>query len=182
MTSGERSDESVVAAFQGGSAEALSELVRRHDSALIAFLTAFCGDGHRAADLAQESWLRAMAKRHSLRDRARFRAWLLRIGQRLCLMALRGSPAVELDEAERAAPDDRTALDTLIEVEDAERVRAALAGLPPAQRAVVWLAVVEDCAHGEVARILDIPEGTARSRLHYALARLGKRLPDGGSP
>ncbi len=80
---------------------------------------------------------------------------------------------------ERAARHGRSAADvsdTVAERVAAAHVRAALDQLPEAQRTAVLLAYFEGCSYREVARRLDIPEGTAKSRLRLALARLADLL------
>jgi RNA polymerase sigma-70 factor (ECF subfamily) len=59
-----------------------------------------------------------------------------------------------------------------------ERLAAALAELPPDQRAAVELAYYDGLTYTQVARVLGIPEGTAKSRLRLAMTRLRARLGD----
>jgi RNA polymerase sigma-70 factor (ECF subfamily) len=88
-------------------------------------------------------------------------------------------------ETRRQARDQRASrlADSPVEVAEtatdrvsAAAVRAALEQLPEAQRRAVMLAYFEGCSYREVARRLDIPEGTAKSRLRLALARLAQLL------
>ena len=63
-------------------------------------------------------------------------------------------------------------------VQHAERVRAALASLPPEQAEVVRLSFFDDRPHAEIERVLGIPLGTVKSRLRLAVARLRALLDD----
>jgi RNA polymerase sigma factor (sigma-70 family) len=69
-------DEALVAAAQGGSAEAFSRLVERHQQALRAFLRRACGDWAQADDLAQETFVAAWSRIGRLKAGASVRAWL----------------------------------------------------------------------------------------------------------
>ena len=60
--------------------------------------------------------------------------------------------------------------------EGAEAVHAAMAELPPEQREVLVLRFVEEMAYDDIARVLDAPLGTVRSRLHYAKLALRRVL------
>ena len=66
--------------------------------------------------------------------------------------------------------------DSAEEHEAAERVRRAIAELPEDHRAVVILRFVEDLSYQEIGEILDCPLGTVKSRIHYALKKIGKEL------
>jgi RNA polymerase sigma-70 factor (ECF subfamily) len=80
------------------------------------------------------------------------------------------------ERAGRGASTTADISDTATERVVAAHVRAALDQLPEAQRTAVMLAYFEGCSYREVARRLDIPEGTAKSRLRLALARLADLL------
>ncbi len=162
-------DEALVAAAQGGSAEAFARLVERHQQALRAFLRRACGDWSTADDLAQETFLAAWTQLGRLRAGASVRAWLCGIGYNKHLTARRswardrardaqygegGGPALE------AAPKDRVALER------------AMADLPVEQRACVALCLAAEFSHSEAAEALDLPLGTVKSHVTRGRARL----------
>jgi RNA polymerase sigma-70 factor (ECF subfamily) len=166
-------DEALVAAAQGGSAEAFSRLVERHQQALRAFLRRTCGDWAQADDLAQETFLAAWSRIGRLKTGASVRAWLCGIGYNKHLTAIRSAGRERTREAtyeaERetslgAAPEDRLALER------------AMADLPPEQRACVALCLAADFSHAEAAQALDTPLGTVKSHVSRGRARLLQAL------
>ena len=166
-------DEALVAAAQGGSTEAFSRLVERHQQPLRAFLRRACGDWATADDLAQETFLAAWSRIGRLKAGASVRAWLCGIGYHKHLTAVRSAGRerarairYEEDRAPRseAAPEDRLALD------------AAMADLPAEQRACVALCLAADFSHAEAAEALDMPLGTVKSHVSRGRARLLEAL------
>jgi RNA polymerase sigma factor (sigma-70 family) len=166
-------DEALVAAAQGGSADAFSRLVERHQQPLRAFLRRACGDWAQADDLAQETFLAAWSRIGRLKAGASVRAWLCGIGYNKHLTAVRSAgrerargAAYEADResALDAAPEDKIALDK------------AMAGLPSEQRACVALCLAADFSHAEAAETLDMPLGTVKSHVSRGRARLLQAL------
>lgn len=166
-------DEALVAAAQGGSTEAFSRLVERHQQALRAFLRRTCGDWALADDLAQETFLAAWSRIGRLKVGASVRAWLCGIGYNKHLTALRSRARARsrdaLYEAERppgsqASAEDRLALDR------------AMAELPADQRACVALCLAADFSHAEAAEALGLPLGTVKSHVARGRARLLQAL------
>src|ERR1700759_3404755 len=84
-------DEELVAAAQGGSADAFSRLVERHQQALRAFLRRACGDWAMADDLAPETSRAAWSRIGRLKAGASVRAWLCGIGYNKHLTAVRSA-------------------------------------------------------------------------------------------
>jgi RNA polymerase sigma-70 factor (ECF subfamily) len=131
-----------------------------------------------AEDVAQEAFARAYRAFAQLRDRARFRAWLVRMTWRLAINRLRADrrrSARELAHAETVSPAPTTE-----ETVDARRRAAslwdAIDALPQKLRLVVVLASIEGHNVREVAALLRLPEGTVKSRLFLARQRLKERL------
>lgn len=130
-----------------------------------------------AEDVAQEAMLRAYRNFNRLRDRERFRGWLVRTAWRLALDRIRA--------AGRRARREYAAMETVSEIraenmaasQEFERhVARAVDELPEKLRVVVVLAAIEGYSTREVASLLDIPEGTVKSRLFLARKRLAKGL------
>jgi RNA polymerase sigma-70 factor (ECF subfamily) len=106
-------------------------------------------------------------------------AWIFTIARNLRIDAIRRdrrAPPLELLAEEPMPPP---ASDALIQsVQHAERLRGALAALPPEQAEVVRLSFFDDRPHGEIERALGIPLGTVKSRLRLAILRLRAILDD----
>ena len=151
------------------------------DSCTLAFRVALSVLRRRedAEDVAQEAFLRAHRSFGALRDRDRFRAWLVRITFRLALDRIRC-------EKRRSQRED--VVTTFVpqradSVEDdavrnglRERVAEAVAALPEKLRLVTVLVAIEEQDLASVARLLELPEGTVKSRLHRARKELAEKL------
>ena len=124
-----------------------------------------------AADAAQSALLKGWRHRHSVKDPASFKPWLVRIALNESKNMLRRGFPAELDENTADAPMDR---DTRLDV------RRAVDALPEKYRLPVILFYFEDMAVADIARSLDLPEGTVISRLHRGRARLREELKDYG--
>lgn len=165
-----------------GDPAGLQDLAALLGPSLAAYLGQMLRDREAARDLLQELWLKVWIHRESLRDPARVKPWLYAIARREALMRLRSGgrdiAGLEADALEAPTPDPAA---LVVRTEEREAVLARFAALDPARREILWLAVVEAIPHAEIARILDIPEGTCRSRLHHALAALRAAMGDGKS-
>lgn len=128
-----------------------------------------------AEEIAQEAFLLAYRRLSSLRDPARFRAWVGRIAFRLALNRQRAHRRrLARDSAWQAARPQPVADAARQAAERAylARLRAEIDQLPDKLCAVLLLSAVEEMDAREVAAILEIPVGTVRSRLHLARKRL----------
>jgi RNA polymerase sigma-70 factor (ECF subfamily) len=152
---------------------------RLHESSTLAFRVAYGVLRHRqdAEDVTQEAFAKAYRNFRQLRDRERFRAWLVRMTWRL---------AIDRWRADRRRTTREQAVDAVPAVasteEDADaRERAAhlwraIEALPEKLRVVIVLAAIEGHDLREVARLLAIPEGTVKSRLFLARKGLAESL------
>src|SRR5688500_8285149 len=152
--------------------------LRLAESSTLAFRVAFSVLRRRqdAEDVAQEAFVRAHRRFHQLRDRDRFRAWLVRTTWRLAIDHIRSSRRRAVREQEHVAV---TPISTEAEAAAAERAAqlwAAIDTLPDKLRIVTVLAAMDGHDIREVARLLDLPEGTVKSRLFLARQQLKERL------
>lgn len=168
---------------RGGNASAFRELVDRSHETVFRLAAALTGDRDEAADVVQETYIRAWEQIAELRDGAAATAWLGRIARNVAHDRRRSwwsrirSPldaAVE-DRAgrERAAPGADAALEA---AEEARAVRSAMARLPEKHRVVLRLREVEAMTYEDIAAALGLPVGTVESRLHRARRLLAERL------
>jgi RNA polymerase sigma-70 factor, ECF subfamily len=132
-----------------------------------------------AEDIAQETLLTIWRKAAQYDpNRAGASAWIYTIARNLRIDRLRRDQRTKLvavyETIEREEPERP---DELIDVSEREqRVRDALRELPEEQVRVVQLSFVEGRAHGDIAKLLDLPLGTVKSRLRLAMGRLRKLL------
>ena len=166
----------LVLAAQRGRREAFSELVRMHERRAYAVARAIVANHEDAEDAVQDAFLHAYrALERFLPDQA-FGAWLHRIVANAALDITRRRKVRDTDELpETVASPFR---DPAEGDELRSRLTAALNTLSERQRAVIVLHDVEGFKHSEIGKILNIPEGTARSDLHYARTHLRGVLGD----
>ena len=137
--------------------------------ALRRYARVLTGDAWAADDLVQDTLERACSKWLLWRTESDLRAWLftmmhnLYLNQRRALPAL---PTLDLDEVQDRLPGTPSRTDDALDLE------RCLQRLPTDQRAVLLLVAMEDMSYEDTARILDIPVGTAMSRLSRARTRL----------
>lgn len=130
-----------------------------------------------AEDVAQEALLRAYRRFEHLRDRRRFRAWLVRIAFRLAIDRTRSAKRREARETlwSRSAPRSSTE-DQAATSEFQEHLDRAMDELPDKHRLVVMLAAMQGHSLEEVAEMLGLPIGTVKSRLFFARKQLAEKL------
>ena len=162
-------DAELIAQSLAGDGEAFVEVIRRHEAAVAAYLVRRAGR-EIAEDLLGEVWVAALGSRGTY-DRSFPDAgpWLFGVAHNTLRRHWRSRPAEELvPDATDAAPgwDPWPAVDSRV---DTERVlRAALEWLRPEERELVTLVTWEDLTVADAGRVLGIPAGTARRRLHQA--------------
>src|ERR1017187_195934 len=169
-----RDERALVLAAQRGEREAFSLLVRTHERRAYAVARAIVVNHEDAEDAVQEAFLHAYrALDRFLPDQA-FGAWLHRIVANAALDITRRRKVRDADELpETVASPFR---DPAESSELRRRLKEALDSLPARQRAVIVLHDVEGYKHAEIGVTLGIPEGTARSDLHYARSHLREVL------
>jgi RNA polymerase sigma-70 factor (ECF subfamily) len=169
-------DEELTRRAAHGDAEAFDALARDRIDRLYAIAFRILRDHHDAEDAVQQALWTAWTDLPGLRDLSRLDAWLYRLLVRQCYRAAgarrRRQSVVRLGPEHLDAPatGDEAALATR------DALDHAFARLSTEHRAVVVLHHYLGLTLEEIARILDIPSGTARSRLHYALRDLRAEL------
>jgi RNA polymerase sigma-70 factor (ECF subfamily) len=167
-------EKALVLAAQRGEEAAFSELVRRHQRRAYAVARAIVINHEDAEDAVQEAFLHAYrAIARFLPDQA-FGAWLHRIVANAALDVTRRRNVRDADELPETVSSPFK--DPAEKGELRQRLTMALDTLPARQRAVIVLHDVEGYKHAEIGKMLDIPEGTARSDLHYARSQLRQLL------
>jgi len=166
-------DEYLVASARIGDRKAFDLLARRWQGKLVAHAWRLTGDVDLAREAAQEGWIEILRGLGRLRDERAFPAWAYQIVSRRCARRIGNLQRDRALAAAAAAEPVETA--TTPEEGDAPamaRLRAALAGLPPGQRAAVALFYLEDLDVAEVAIALNVPAGTVKTRLMHARRKL----------
>jgi RNA polymerase sigma factor (sigma-70 family) len=180
------SDAELVRRCLVGEREAFGALMERHWSGVRAALSRMLSDPAEAEDVTQEAFLQAYLSLERLRELERFGGWVYGIAVNLARMRLRRRPGwlswEDLAGGVRAVGFTAASANTVpveVAVETRElhrRVRAAVAGLPQADREVVVRYYLEGLSQQELAALLGVSVGAVRVRLHRARGRLRTRL------
>lgn len=180
-------DRAVIEQVLAGDNDAFGILVERYQTKIYNLALRMCGNEDDAFDLAQESFLRAWRNLGSFQFESAFSTWLFRLCSNICLDFLRAKKrraAVSLtmtdDEGEEnqlEVPDPgKTPEEAVLAAEDRELLTRALNELPADQREILTLRAIDDLSYSEIARILNLQEGTVKSRLSRARTALRKKL------
>jgi len=173
--------------FLQGDEGAFAELVRQWEGRVFNLALRFLGNREDAQDVAQETFLSVFRSLHGLRDPGSFGTWLYRITLNHCRARWRASvPETRLDEADAEGEGRALSIDAVTQsgrrdpVEVRDLLGKALLGLSQEQRSAIILKEYLGLSLEEVARVMDCPLSTAKSRLYNglrgvqrALARLG---------
>lgn len=164
----------LVGLARAGDRQALGVLVERHYGALRALLLRHgCVSASDVDDLVQETFLRSFRALARYEDRGHLRTWLFRIALNLARDARRRSGLVVTQADVADLPDfSGDPVQLVLDRFDGAVLGAAVARLPESQREALVLRFYADLPLEEIARIAGCPEGTVKSRLHYALRKL----------
>jgi len=160
-------DRDLVEQAQHGDREAFAVLVRTRGDRLMGIARRILRDVGRAEDAVQQTLVIAWRELPSLRDPDRFDAWLQRLLVNACYAEARRTRTWNANV--RVLPVDGPAgPDETLSLDDRDRLDRGFRRLPPDQRAILVFTHYLGLTPAEIAERLEIPVGTARSRLHYA--------------
>lgn len=166
-------DELLVLHAQEGSPNAFQKLVERWQERLWRHARRLTGRDDAAWDVLQDSWIGIAGGIAKLRDAGAFRRWAYTIVTRAATSRLRRqapeepTPHEDLDRHAVADDDERDEREQAI-----AELRMALDHLQGDERALLSLRYFEGFELWEISQVLDVPEGTVKSRLHHARKRL----------
>lgn len=181
MASESTSDAACVRRLQRGDTDAFEILVRRHEKAIFNLVYRMLGNYDDAAETAQEVFLSAYRAIGQFRGESNFSTWLYRIAlnhatTRRKSTNLRQKRLVPIDGSDMVDDTQLGPAETLEKKELRERVQRALNELEPEDATVILLRDLQDIPYEDVARVLKIPVGTVKSRLHRARQALKTHL------
>jgi len=180
-------DAELIAAIKAGDLSAFTELVVRHQRALVNFFYHFSWDRQAAEDCAQEVFVKLYVHLDSYEPQAKFTTFLYRVARNLWIDRLRSSAsthrAVSLEQGagerreesnlkERLPATSASPVDILSQREAQQALLRTIDALPEEQRLVVVLSELQGLKYNEIADILGVPVGTVKSRMHTAIGRL----------
>jgi RNA polymerase sigma-70 factor (ECF subfamily) len=171
-------DSDLVAASRAGDRDAFGVLVERHRRHVYQLCYRFVGNHEDASDLSQEVFLRAYRGLGNFRGQSTIATWLYRIGVNVCLnrVAAKTVPSEPIADREFVDTDAESPSDRVLRTERGARVRAAIAQLPPKQRATLILRTYHDMSHQEIADVLGGSVGAVKTNFFHGLATLKKLL------
>lgn len=173
-------DSELVRQLQRGDLDALGALYDRHHRRVFHTALGITNDKDAASDLLQDVFLRIHRFAENIDPERPLEPWLYRVTANLSYTWIKKQKRwyrYLLEFGEWFSRDLRPGPQRQVEMdEEATRVREAVASLPASQRVVVVLFYLNDLAVEDIAEILEIPQGTVKSRLYYARNTLRKRL------
>jgi len=182
-------DVELLKGYAAGEEEAFQELVNRYKDSVYAFLRRFLNDRDLADDVFQETFMQLYASRDTFDLSRPLRPWLFTIAANKARDALRRRQRVNstnlgslFDSEEHSVDDVLNTLDhdghmpydDLIRDETAAAVKRVIARMPARLREILILAYFHKFPYAEIGRILGIPVGTVKSRLHTAVGRFAE--------
>ena len=175
-----------------GDVNAFEDLVTEHEKGVYAIAQRMTGNAEDAADMTQETFIKAYNSLSAFRGDSKFSVWLYRIATNVCLDFLRSrsrKPTVSLsmedddgEEVELDIADDSQSPERLLEsglTRDA--VRRGLKALSPEYRQILLLREIQGLSYEEIADALRIEVGTVKSRIFRARKRLCAFLIEDGN-
>ena len=175
-----------------GDAAAFEELLLRYQGQIYNLCLRMTANADDAADITQEAFLKVWKNLDKFHFDSSFSTWLYRIASNCCLDFLRSQkrrPTVSLtvenedeEEQELDIPDAAPLPEEqAILHEEKEQIKLAMSLLDEEQRQILTLRVVNDLSYTEISEILDMKEGTVKSRLSRARENLRKKLQEIGN-
>lgn len=173
-TASQTTDAALLRAHVTGDPDAFGELFRRHKDRMWAVALRTCRDPEIAADAVQDGFISAFRRADSFRGDSQVTTWLHRIVVNACLDRLRRiKPTSELPEFDLADRHDRHA-----SAEVAIDVQQALGSIPEGQRLALILVDMQGMSISEAAQVLQVAEGTVKSRCARGRTALATLLQD----
>ena len=185
-------DREIIERVLGGDNNAFGLLVEKYQTKVYNLALRMSGNEDDAFDLSQEAFLRAWRSLSSFQFESAFSTWLFRLSSNICLDFLRAQKrraSVSLtltneedEEIQLDVPDPgKTPEEAALAAEDRALLEAALNSLPADQRQIITLRAIDDLSYTEIAEILQIQEGTVKSRLSRARTALRNKLLQNGN-
>ncbi len=161
-----------------GDASAGRMLYNEHAPRVHRLLFRLTGDVDLAQELTQDTFIRAFGKLDTFRGEAAFSTWLHRIAVTMMLNGVRKIKRFSDREADLEEAAGLSTQEQSTEPDLRERLARAIDALPEVLRVTLVMHDVEGFTHGEISGVLGVPDGTCKSRLSAARARLRTALAD----
>lgn len=178
----EAEDRSLMARISGGESAALDQLYRRHHAKVYRFVRRFMRDEAAAEDVTNDVFVEVWRKASAFEGRSRVSSWLLGMARFKALSARRGlREHVDPDEALAQAEDPSDTPEVALQKADkGAALKRCIAALPEEHRIVVDLVYYHEMSVAEAAEILEVPEGTVKTRMFNARKKLSAMMQQAG--
>ena len=171
--------------FRDGDPDAFQAIFGEYQHRLVHFFYRLCWDADRAEDLTQELFLKLVRGARRYEPRGRLATFIFRVATNLWIDNYRSAKPrgrlYSLDQAmvqQDVLPDEQSEQpgDRLLADEQKEELRKAVSCLTEPHRLVLELAVYQEMPYAEISKVLEIPVGTVKSRMHKCVHALRERL------
>jgi len=182
-------DWTIVRRVQDGDVAAFDQLIGKYRERVYATIYHMTSNREDAADLTQDTFIKAFQSIHRFQGQSSFFTWLYRIGVNATITHLRKHRLRSFFSFDRLDEEDRTSADVLAALTDAtgadrqtfvhelqEKLNEAMQKLSIKHRTVITLFEIDGLSHQEIAEVTNCSVGTVRSRLHYAKQLLQAEL------
>ena len=180
-------DTELVRKAAAGDSDAFEQLVLSYEKPIYNLCLRMCGNADDAMDLTQETFLKAWRSLGSFRADAAFSTWLYRLCSNLCIDHLRREQKRKIlplqvedsdgDERPLDVPDPAAGPEERLSAqEDRQQVAAALQSLEPEYREALTLRVLHDLSYADIAAVLQVREGTVKSRIARAREKMREAM------
>ncbi len=156
-------------------ADAFELLYDRYHRLVYGVALRVLGDVSAAEDVTQAVFLKLWSSPQAFSS-GTFGAWIARVARNRAVDAARSRSLRSSQELPAALPEDGVLEETAIANIDGERVRQALAQLPAEQRELLELGFFDGVTHEQIARRINVPLGTVKTRIRTGLRRLRQAL------
>lgn len=167
----DRQDSALLIAIAEQDMHALSEFYRRHQRRVYYFLLSKLNDSFTANDILNDTMLEVWRSAGRFQGKSRVTTWLLGIAHHKVLDLWRQQGRRQFTELDETMIDESSGadLETLtLAAHDKARLSQCMARLSTEHREILHLVFFEELNYDEISRIIDIPEGTVKSRVHHA--------------
>ncbi len=172
-------DEWLALRCQANDPGAFEDLCGELSPPLLYYASKLVGNRDVALDILQETWVRALPRIRKLKEPGSVRSWLYSIVHSVAVDHIRrDQTGRRIEEAVLVTRED--AAETGFTADDANAIHDALDQLSPKHREVLVLYFLEDFSLAEIARVVNCPEGTVKSRISHAKAEMRAMLTGGG--
>lgn len=173
-------DRKLIEGFKTGETAAFERLVVKYQKQIYALIYRITNDMEDAKDLTQKTFCSAFKGLEAFREDASFKTWLYRIAINTGLNHIKKKKPKETDLKDDILGNNASALRTMLDNEQRENIKKALAKLPERQKLAVTLRVYDDMSCSETSAVMGCSEGAVKAHYHNGVKKLRALLMGAG--